>query len=172
MNIEELRKRFPLFTFGEPEIDGWMRVHIYSFMSIGLHIDKYSINDELKLKNYHHKKEQELLLRETYPNLHISIHDNKLSIWVSVNGRDGSAISTKELCCDYLDDSYLSELNQKAQLASQKPEDYFWCTECSQSLPRKDYADFVMAAEYCKKCADKPEVAASIKESHRAGFYD
>lgn len=114
-------------------------------------------------------------LTETYPYLHFYVgNDLDISAWVERNGCSGSAIIIPryQSCSAGFREAFWSELNEKVKLASTEPDKYFYCTECGRVLPREEYADFVMAADYCKECAKKPDVAAAIAESHTRGFYD
>ena len=123
-------------------------------------------------------KQAKIFLSKAFPNLFFYISPTgDISCWVKTfNGDSGSGICLphKINIGQILSHEWecLTVLNIKAELAHLKPNEYFWCTECSQSLPMEEYGYFVMAAEYCKECAKKPEIAALITESHRKGFYD
>lgn len=67
---------------------------------------------------------------------------------------------------------YLQELNKRVEPAHTQPSEYFYCSECGEVKPNSEYADFVMAANFCKVCAKKKPIANLIKESKKRGFYD
>lgn len=120
---------------------------------------------------------KEYLMKE-FPNLYFYISPTgELASWVRCsNGKDGTGINMKYKINVGLilfhEWRYLQELNKKVKLAHTNPKEYFQCTECGEVKPRSEYGDFVMAADYCKDCAKKPDVAKLIAESHKRGFYD
>jgi hypothetical protein len=120
-------------------------------------------------------------LNTLYPNLYFGVYRDcpYISVWVRFSMAEDTGymagagiILDKQYTPIEIPNEYFDELNKKAELAHINNKEYFWCTECSQSLPREQYEDFVMAGNYCKECAKDPAVAALIKESHKAGFYD
>jgi len=136
---------------------------------------KNSIEDYIQTLLYDCQKAIHDKLTEQYPYLLFYIdNDLDISAWVKVNGHCGSAIKLKKYqrSTAGFRDSFWEELNEKVKPVATEPDKYFQCTECGRVLPKEEYADFVMAADYCKDCAKKPDVAASIAESHTRGFYD
>lgn len=120
-------------------------------------------------------KIEDLLMSE-FKNIHFYISPmGTISCWVNINGRDGTGITIKDINVgnfNLRDYNLLTEINKKIEAASKNWKEYFYCTGCGQVKPRTEHRDFVMAADYCKECAKKPEIAALIEESHQRGFYD
>lgn len=113
------------------------------------------------------------LLMGRYPYLYFYVSPTgNISVWVRKNGKDGTGIPIKDMNIFTFDEDYFDELNQKIKPAALEPDKYFQCSHCGEVKPRSEYEDFVMAADYCKKCAKIPEIKALIQESKRSGFYD
>lgn len=117
-------------------------------------------------------------LSKTYPNLYFYISPiGNITCWVrTTEGKDGTGIklpyniNVGQILFHQW--RYLQELNKKVALVRDNPKEFFYCTECGEVKPVSEYEDFVMAANYCKECAKKPDIANLIAESHKAGFYD
>jgi len=124
-----------------------------------------------------YKAVKEILLNR-FPNLYFYISpEGYITCWVrTFNGRDGAGIHLKykinvnQILSHHW--KYLDELNDLVEPVHQHPRDYFYCTHCGKVKSIEEYADFVMAADFCKECAKIPEVAKLIEESHKKGFYD
>ena len=134
---------------------------------------KTDIRETLKniRKDYEQKVKDLLMGRFPYLYFYISPTDN-ISVWVRRNGKDGTGIQTPQTHIYTFDEDFFDELNQKIKPAALEPDKYFLCTECGEVLPRSEYEAGVMAAEYCKKCAQKPAIKELIIESKKDGFYD
>lgn len=117
------------------------------------------------------------ILSEGFPNLHFYVSPTgELSIWVKEGGGCGAAISMKyqinvgNILFHHW--RYLQELNKLVEPVTENPREFFYCSECGEVKPIEQYADYVMAANFCKDCAKHPAIAKLIKESKKAGFYD
>ena len=107
------------------------------------------------LREKYEKKVKEVLMGR-YPYLYFYISPTgNISVWVRIDGKDGSGISTDSINLYTFDEDYFDELNQKVKKASLEPDKYFYCTNCGKVKPKIEYQDFVMAADYCKECAEK-----------------
>ena len=123
-----------------------------------------------------HRKKYIDVLQSYYENLNFYINpDGDISCWIRVHGnsREGA---DERLCGNirYLRiyETSLDNLNRAAKTIAENPDKYFFCGECFTLKPMEDYADSVMGGWYCKQCAQTPDVAYLIKESHKRGFYD
>ena len=124
------------------------------------------------LREKYEKKVKELLMGR-YPYLYFYISPTgNISVWVRIDGKDGSGISTDSINLYTFDEVFFDELNQKVKKASLEPDKYFYCTNCGKVKPKSEYQDFVMAADYCKECAEKSDIKSLIQESKRKNFYD
>lgn len=130
-----------------------------------------------KIMTIAHNQVKEYLMKE-FEHLYFYISPTgNLSYWVrTLDDKDGTGIKEEQKInvgqILFHQWRYLQELNKTVELAHTNPKEYFYCTNCGQTKPRSEYADFVMAASYCKECAKIPDVAEAIKESHKRGFYD
>ena len=124
-----------------------------------------------------HKEIKDILM-EKYNNLYFFITPTgNLTAWVRTpEGKDGAGIEMKHIINvgSILPhhEKYLDELNEYVAPVHNEPDKYFYCTECGQVKPKEEFADSVFAGYYCKDCANKPQIAKLIKESHTQGFYD
>lgn len=113
------------------------------------------------------------VLMDRYPHLYFYISPTgNISVWVRRNGKDGAAIPIPSTNIYTFDEDFFDELNQKIQPAALYPDKYFQCSECGEVLPIDRLEACVMAAVYCKKCAEKPAIKNLIIESKKSGFYD
>lgn len=121
------------------------------------------------------KIKQELMTE--YPYLYFYVGANGvIGAWVRTpDGRDGAGIMFNHpitVSNIKFHSDYLRELNEKVKPACIDSCNYFYCSECGEVKPKEEFSDFVMAALYCKECAQKPVIATMIAESHKKGFYD
>ena len=124
------------------------------------------------LREEYEKKVKDLLMGR-YPYLYFYISPTgNITVWVRINGKDGSGIPIAPTNVYTFDEDYFDELNQKIKPASLYPDKYFQCSECGKVKPKSEYGHCVMAADYCKDCVKKPEIHALVVESQRSGFYD
>ena len=124
------------------------------------------------LREEYEKKVKELLMGR-YPYLYFYISPTgNISVWVRRNGKDGTGIAIPSTNIYTFDEDYFDKLNQKIKPASLEPEKYFVCTKCGEVKSISEYEASVMAADYCKNCAEKPSIKALIIESKKEGFYD
>lgn len=124
-----------------------------------------------------HARVKEYLMKE-FGHLYFYISPTgTLSYWVrNSKGGDGTVIIVKQeinvgqiLPYQW---EYLQKLNKTVEFAHTHPKGYFYCTNCGKVKPISEYEDYVMAAVYCKECAEIPEIAKEIAQSHERGFYD
>ena len=131
------------------------------------------ITEKLKEARKDYEQKVKDLLMGKYPYLYFYVSPTgNLSVWVRRNGKDGAAIQIKNSNLFVFDEDYFDELNQKVKPAAVERDKYFLCSECGEVKPISEYESSVMAAEYCKKCAEKPAIKDLIIESKRSGFYD
>lgn len=135
----------------------------------------YKTIDKIMTKAY--EKVKKYLMQE-FPHLYFYISPTGyLSCWVRrFNDCDGAAIQLKHqinvgLLLPY-QIKYLQELNKKVECVHTQPQEYFYCINCGKVKTMNEYADYVMAATYCKECAKEPEIAKLIAESKEQGYYE
>lgn len=118
----------------------------------------------------------ERVLEDACPNLKFYVDRyGGIHYWLKVEGEPREGFKMNKDCTIHNISQYASVLlglSKKFDKIAAEPDKWFCCTECMRVLPREEFADSVFAGWYCKECAEKPEIEALLKESHRPGFYD
>lgn len=184
MNLDEARKRWPLFKITpptEPGITGtgvwWIWYSRGSSQSLGDGAEPVFSEDLIAYADEaHESKTRDNDLMRGFPNLYIATAGNgghrATGVWIKDrDGRDGAGTSVR-FAFAKIPWEKLTDLNARAEAAVTKPDQFFWCTNCNDSKPGKREA-YVFAGEYCRECCETDErVKALVKESSRSGYYE
>ena len=137
MTKDEMIQRWPLFTVREDETKGlgnltWLLQNGSSHIAYVNKELKLTKEEIIKFDQVHQKTEIAEKFSRLYPNLFISHH----GVWIKVNGLDRESLLLKDVT--KITDKELKDLNEKVEIVSNEPQNYFLCGCCQEICPMKE----------------------------------
>ncbi len=161
-----LKEKYPLFDIKVTKNEYSKTGYGYEVSTSYCYTSHFHTIDEEYLDKCHKRKEEDNRLMKLYPNLYF-FHGHCWTVKV-VDGKRYDQINVKT---DENTDYKL--LNTMVEKAVKYPNDYFWCTNCSQTFPMSQFEASVMAGFYCKECARTDyDIGWLIERSKDPGFYN